>query len=154
MRNRVVLIKGFANISPRITLAAFERINADHVVIMAALRFPQLIPEHLYGFQMDLQRLDANLENLLKFWEIEGQQHILAAEYANVVIDRGGDDVRAVEGITLRTDWYYQTIRNYHRHFGQMVVDCEIFKDYVEMDESKCSIDEAITRLMPHPSLG
>lgn len=36
VRNKVILIKGFACVARQITLAEFERINADHVVIICA----------------------------------------------------------------------------------------------------------------------
>jgi hypothetical protein len=149
MRSKVVLIKGFANISPYITLAPFERINADHVVVMAALRFPQFIPEGLYKFQMNLQKLHENVKSILNLWKQENHEHLIAAEYASIAIDHGGDDVRAVEGDSLTVKWFYDTIKNYHRHFGQTVIDCEVFEGYVEIDEKRLNIEEAIFRLSP-----
>ena len=153
-RSKVVLIKGFADISPKITLGAYERINADHVVLMAALRFPQSIPDCFCKFQMDVKEINENVETILKFWEQEDNCHIVSAEYANIVIDRVGKDVRSVEGRALTVPWFYETIRNYHRHFGQVVIDCEVFNEYVEIDEERLSMEEAIRRLQPHPSLG
>jgi len=154
MRNKVVLIKGFANLAPRITLAPYERINADHVVVMAALRFPQFIPEHLYEFQMNLEKIHESVNEILDLWIQEDHTHLVAAEYASVVIDRGGSDVRAVEGKSMSVQWFYDTIRSYHRHFGQTVVDCEIFEGSLIIDEEQLSIEDAIYRLSPHPSLG
>lgn len=154
MRNKVVLIKGFGNISPRITLSEFERINADHVVLMAALRYPQFLPEQFCKFLLNVQEISDHVEHILKFWEQEDYCHIASAEYANVVVDRGGKDVRSVEGRSLTVPWFYETIRAYHRHFGQTVIDCELFDGYMEVDDVKMTIEESIARLGPHPSLG
>lgn len=154
MREKVILIKGFANISPRITLASFERINADNVVLITALRFPQFIPEHLNDFEPNLSKLQSNLMDLVKAWETEGLQHILSAEYANVVLDRGGKDVRAVEGNSLAAPWFYETIRNYHRYFGQTVVDCELADGFANINGEKLTLELLIDRYGPHPSLG
>jgi len=154
MRNKVVLIKGFGNISPKITLSAYERINADHVVLMAALRYPQFLPERFSKFMLDVREISDHVEHILKFWEKEDCGHIASAEYANVVVDRGGKDVRSVEGRSLTIPWFYETIRTYHRHFGQTVIDCELFDGYMEVDEVRLTTEEAIERLGPHPSLG
>jgi len=154
MRNKVILIKGFANISPRITLAPYERINADHVVVMTALRFPQFIPEHLYNFRMNLEKIHESVNEILNLWMQEDHTHLIAAEYASVVIDRGGSDVRAVEGKSLSVQWFYDTIRNFHKHFGQTIIDCEIFEENLIIDKEYLSIEDAICRLSPHSSLG
>jgi hypothetical protein len=152
MRNKVVLIRGFGNISPKITLAAYERINADHVVLMAALRFPQFLPED--QFQFSLIELEQNMEKIMWHWEQEDHCHILAAEYAHVVLDRGGRDVKAVEGKCLKSDWFYETVRSYHRHFGQTVIDCKVIGEYIEVDGVRLTTEQAVSRLSPHPSLG
>ena len=123
MRSKVVLIKGFGNISPKITIAEYERINADSVVLMAALRYPQLIPENLYSFSIDLAKLQSSIVEIMSHWHREDMCHILSAEYANVVSDRSGKEVKAVEGESLTVPWFYDTIRSYHRLFGQTVVD-------------------------------
>lgn len=165
MRSKVVLIKGWAGAAPRITLSAYERINADYVALMAALRYPQLLPEEYGGFETDPTTLYHNLKAVLDHWNLVEQKHILAAEYANVAVDRGQHSVKAVEGDTLEVDWYYDTVRNYHRHFGQTVVDCEFVyipkrwahdRDckFMKIDDKMYPLEEAIELLQPHQMLG
>lgn len=155
MRNKVVLIKGFRDISPKITVSAFERINADHVVIMTALRFPQLLPDQFCDFTIDLKELSDQVVNILKHWEQEDCCHIASAEYANVVVDRVGRDVKSVEGNSLTVPWFYDTIRSYHKHFGQTVIDCEIINDQMlVVDRIAMPIEDAIFRLATRQSLG
>jgi hypothetical protein len=166
MRSKVVLIKGWAGAAPRITISAHERVNADYIVMMAAMRYPQLLPDEYSGFETDLTTLYHRTKEVLDHWNLTEQQHILAAEYANVVVDRGQHSVKAVEGDSLEVDWYYDTVRNYHRHFGQTVVDCEFVyipdrkfihdKDckFMKIDGKMHPLEEAIEILQPHQTLG
>jgi len=157
-RNKVVLIKGSAKIAPKITLGEYERINADYVALITALKYPQLLPEEYSGFESDPTSMYVNIKDILNHWALNNLQHMLSCEYANYVVDRGSDKVRAVEGVSLEIDWFYDTVRNYHKHFGQMIVDCEIVCDKEDMkiiiDEVYYNRENAIKRLQPLPNLG
>ena len=158
-RNKVVLIKGWAKLAPEITLGEYERINADYVALITALRYPQLLPDEYSGFEADPTSMYTNIKDIINNWALQEMEHVLAGEYANYVVDRGGEKVRAVEGISLEINWFYDTIRNYHRHFGQSVVDCEVVYHREEgvrilIDEKPYTRDEAIKRLQPLPNLG
>jgi len=158
-RNKVVLIKGWAKLSPEITLGEYERVNADYVALITALKYPQLLPEEYSGFESDPTSMYTNIKEIINHWALNELEHILASEYANYVVDHGGSKVRAVEGISLEIDWFYDTVRNYHKNFGQTVIDCEVH--YERQEGVKIVIDEveydrasAIKRLQPLPNLG
>ena len=100
-----------------------------------------------------------NIKDIINHWALNEMEHILAGEYANYVVDRGGDKIRAVEGISLEIDWFYDTVRNYHRNFGQTVIDCEVLYDReigikIIVDEKEYNRTDAIRRLQPLPNLG
>lgn len=162
-RNKVVIIKGFGNISPQITVAPIERINADNVVLMSALRYPQTLPEEWAKFQLNPTSLLCHLDEVLEFWKLHNNEHLVAAEYANIAVDRVGATIKSVEGESLETDWFYDTVRNYHRHFGQTVVDCvfEIESNpnvpltkHLIVDDVRFTLEDGIDRLKPHDTLG
>jgi len=162
-RNKVIIIRGFGNISPQITVAPIERINADNIVLITALRYPQTLPEKWDEFRFDPLLLLCEVEEILEFWEFNRNEHLIAAEYANIAIDRVGDSVKAVEGNSLEVDWFYNTVRNYHRHFGQTVVDCVLeiesnpnmpLAKHLIVDEVRFTLEDGIDRLKPHDTLG
>lgn len=158
-RNKVVLIKGWAKLAPEITLGEYERVNADYVALITALRYPQLLPEEYSGFEADPTSMYTDIKKIINNWALHEMEHVLAGEYANYAVDRGGEKIRAVEGISLEIDWFYDTVRNYHRHFGQTVIDCEVVYHREEgvkilIDDKAYSREEAIKRLQPLPNLG
>lgn len=154
MRNKIVLIKGFANISEGITNAEFERINADHVVVMAALRKPQLLPEKFKmkpdKFRsMNLDSIEYGVIEILKHWKNIEQEHLIAAEYAQIVVEHGKEDVKCVEGNSLHVSWFYETIKAIHRQFNQIIIDAEIETGWLDdikrwSDDIRVRIDEKI----------
>jgi len=155
MRNKVVVIKGWANICREVTLAEFERINTDHVVVMCALRRPQFLPT---DFKLDLATIELKVREILAYWKTIGQDHHLASEYATVVTDRGGEGVKVVEGESLREPWFYETVRAMHKYFGQTVVEAEVVCGDngldVRLGDQTMPRREAIERLRPLPFLG
>lgn len=158
MRSKVVLIKGFAMVSPKITISPYQRINADHVVFMAALRYPQFLPYTFTCFDPDLIEIRSRINEILAHWAAEDHEHVLAAEYANLAIERGSEDIKAVEGRSLQTQWFYDTVRSFHRHFGQTVIDCEVYErekeTWMAVDGKELELATAIEMLRPHPALG
>lgn len=155
MRNKVFLIKGIYQISEEITFAEFERINADHVVVISALRRPQFLPD---DFDLSLSKIEFRVGEILDHWRHIDQEHIVASEYAQVALDHGMDGIRCIEGVSLRVDWFYETIRTIHRQAGHTVVDVETFyknkEPMVRIGETTHSRDEAIERLKPEGWLG
>lgn len=156
VRNKVILIKGFACVARQITLAEFERINADHVVIICALRRPQFLPE---GFDLDLSTIELRVGQLLEHWKNIDQTHLLTAEYANVALDHGGSDVRAVEGHCLDVPWFYETVKALHKSFGQHIIEAQIVvhRDSgigLKIDGHEQPLYEAVERLKPGHFLG
>jgi hypothetical protein len=152
MRNKIVLIKGFDRISEEITSAEFERINADHVVVMAALRKPQLLPDKFKS--MNLMLIELGVIEILKYWKEIEQEHLIAAEYAQIAIEHGKEDIKCVEGNALHVSWFYETIRAIHRQFNQIIIDAEIEtgwldKTLVRIDETLYTKHEAIDVLNP-----
>lgn len=156
MRNKVVVIKGWANICREVTLGEYERVNADHVVTICALRRPQFFPSHI---KLDLATIELNVKAILAYWKEIGQDHHLASEYATVVNDRGGETVKVVEGEALREPWFFETVRAMHKFFGQTVVEGEVICGreegiVVRLGEQEMPRREAIERLRPLPFLG
>ncbi len=168
MRNKVVLIKGNIGLSRDITLGEYERIDADRVCVIAALKRPQLLPE---GFIDDLNHIEMNTEALLHHWFAEEQEHFVSSEYAEIAIDRGKAQIRAVEGDALNICWFYDMIKAFHKGFGSIVIECKIVRkeggwNYqsvieqgldqigVEIDGRVRSLQDAISLLGPHPELG
>lgn len=166
MRNKVVLIKGMANVAPQITLAAFERINADHVVLIAALRRPQYLPDRRTinkddkfpeGFEMDPTTLLMQAKLLLEHWHSHDCEHIVTSEYADMLCQQ--EDVRVVEGVSLEVPWFYETIKAFHKNRQQKVVEAQIVMSLDDgmrlvVDGQDMSLPEAIERLRPSPDLG
>ena len=126
MRNKVILIRAFAHISPEITSAAFERMNADHILIMTALRWPQYMPDPWNKFTISTTSCVLNTKPILEHLRSEGNEHCLLAQYADIATERGLDSIRVVEGEVLRIDWFYETVKNYHKAYGQTVCVCEL----------------------------
>jgi hypothetical protein len=152
MRNKIVLIKGFAHISEEITNAEFERINADHIVVIAALRKPQLLPDKFKS--MNLTLIEFGVIEILKHWKEIEQEHLIAAEYAQIVVDHGKEDIKCVEGNSLHVSWFYETIRAIHRQFNQIIIDVEVETGWsddirVRIDETLYKKYEAINVLNP-----
>ena len=163
MRNKVIIVRGYGNVAKRITLAEIQRINADHVVVIAALRRPHFLPNYfLRGGSVDLQDLALNLFNccgILNHWQESKQEYAVLAEYATILEDRG-DEVRVVEGGALRIDWFFEAVKTIHRSKGETVVEMKLSYDWtsdefhVTMDDWSGSLPDAIEMLKPNPNLG
>lgn len=155
MRNKVVLIKGYAGVSKKITMGEFERINADHIVLIAALRRPQFSPE---GFD-DPSRVVNFPKEVLSHWRSLDREHFVIAEYANMITDRGGENIKAVEGVSLELDWFYEAVKAFHRNMKVKVVECRLILDenpclQMTIDGQRYTMADAIERLRPNPNLG
>lgn len=129
MRSKVIIVRGFADISPQITRAAFERLNADNVLVMTALRYPQYMPDPWNGFSVDTSSIDFHTDEILEYMRNLGHEHVLLAQYAEIATERGLPSIRIVEGDVLQVDWFYETVRNYHKTFGQNVLVVDIEKE-------------------------
>ena len=158
MRSKIVLIKGWGPISPKITLGEYERINADYVVLITALKYPPTLPDEFSGFETDPTAMLCNVEKILGHWAEFDQQHLVAAEYANIITGRSRHEIKAVEGDSLQTDWFYDTVRNYHRFFNQHVIGTEIVwtegHKRIIIEGKTLLLEEAIQKLKPLPYLG
>ena len=150
MRNKIVLIKGQPNLAPQITNAPFERINADAIVFITALSNPQSMPDP--AFQIDLPLLQSRITEILNFWEQQDLCYMLFAEYAKTIKEIGINDIKCVEGMSLNTPWFCECVKTYHRNLNQVIIECEVFDGYVEINQERLSLDEAISRLGPDSS--
>lgn len=147
MRRKVILIKGYASIAKSITKAEFERINADHICIIVALRRPQFLPP---GFILNLNTIESRISELLDYWRSQEMDHFVSSEYAQTAIEHGGKDVRVVEGNSLQTSWFFETIKTFHRNFGQLIVECEVIQgrgQRIKIEERYFTFPEAIDYL-------
>lgn len=152
MRKRVVLVKGQAGISDKITLAEFERINIDHIAIIVALKKPQLLPD---GFPVDLSLITANTYKLTEYWFEQNLGYIMIAEYASALIERGSEDVRVVEGHCLGVTHLYESIKAFHKQFKQLIIECQVVsQNKIRMNDVEYDIEEIIERFKPHDALG
>lgn len=159
MRSKVYLIKGMAGIAARATVATYERINADYVALIAALKHPATLPEEFACFEADPTTMYTCVNQIIDHWRHNQNEHLVVTEYANAVTDLSKRDLRIVEGESLRTDWFYNTIKTLHRHSGLVVIDCEVLagrKDgpWVRIDEKDWKVDEAIEWLKSAYTLG
>tara|TARA_Y100000034_G_scaffold100216_1_gene123424 strand:+ start:172 stop:657 length:486 start_codon:yes stop_codon:yes gene_type:complete len=158
VRSKIVLIRGWGPISPEITLGEYERINADYVVLITALRYPPTLPDEFSGFEADPNEMLSNVESILGYWAEFDQQHLVAAEYASTITGRHRHEIKAVEGTSLRVDWFYDTVRNYHRFFNQHIIDTEVIwtegHKRLIIEGETLLLEEAIQRLKPRPYLG
>jgi len=157
-RNKIALIKGWANLSPDITLGEYERINADYIALITALKYPQLLPEEYSGFESDPTSMLTDIKKIINHWASNELEHILASEYANCVMDHG-NKVKSVEGISLEIDWFYDTILNYHKNLKQNIIKCEVIYHRenglkILIENKIYNRDEAINYLRPFPNLG
>ena len=141
MRNKVILIRGFFNLAPEITSAAFERINADQVALMTILRYPQYMPEPCNQFDInpDIDFLNSTIPTHLKQ---EGHEHCLLSQYAEIATEVGLGSIRVVEGDILLTPWFYEAVKTYHKSFGQSI--CECIRDYGNKDHAVAAIIDGV----------
>lgn len=149
MRNKVFLIRGCANLAPKITLAEFERINADHICLIAGLRRPHTLPETINSAQL----LDS-LMDVLEHWFLHNTDHHLKSEYADVALEHGGEDIKVVEGECLRFTKFFDFVESVHKSFGQRVIDCEVTKEAIRMGHSYYTVYEFIELVKPDSKLG
>ena len=164
MRKEVVLIKGWADIARKITVAEIERLNADNIVAMTALRWPQFLPT---DFQLESHRNDLfqYLDYLLDYWRKNEREHLVLSEYASALVDRYGETmdrgkIVAVEGNSLKTQWFYESVKVLHKQYVNTVVECYVYyKNFdtgliVEINGDPYNYDQAIDRLKPSSYLG
>lgn len=156
MRNKVILIKGYAGVARQITLAEFERINADHVVVICALKRPQFLPPTV---SLDLSSIELKTKQILDHWKEIENEHYLASEYASLVLEKGSDDIKVVEGESLEIPWFYETIKTMHKHFGQHIVEGEVITHredglWFRLDQQEWPMKVAIENLKPLSYLG
>lgn len=168
MRNKIVLIKGHANIAPQITLGEYERINADHIALIVALKRPQFLPPRTVinphdtaptGYELDPTCLLINVKKLLEHWKLIEQDHLLASEYAAAVVDIGQDSIRAVEGECLKVSWFFELVKHFHKTHNHKVVETEILSDHPKgvrlvIGNRDYPVKEAVELLRPNPQLG
>jgi hypothetical protein len=159
MRSKVYLIKGTAKIAARTTVATYERINADYVALITALRYPATLPDEYSGFEADPTSMYTCINKIMDHWRQQQHDHLVVAEYANAIVDLHKHDVRVVEGMSLKADWFYNTVKSFHRHAGQVVVDCEVLYNrgdniWVRIEDREWKVDEAIERLKSAHTLG
>ena len=152
MRNKIVLIKGDANISHKITLAQFERINADAVVFITALKYPQFMPE--IEPRLDLARLQTRIKEIMDYWMSIDQCFTLFTEYASVVRTTGINSIKCVEGTSLTVPWFYDAVKALHRNSNQIIVECDVYGEFADINNVRMTVEEAISRLGPNSSLG
>ena len=126
MRNKIIIIRGFANISPEITSASFERINADNALAIMALKHPQHMPEPWNQFSCDITAMDCHVDKIMMHIQQERHEHSLLVEYAELALESGLESVRVIEGETLQADWFYGAVRTYHKSLGQTVCECQL----------------------------
>jgi hypothetical protein len=154
VKNKVIVIKGWANIAREVTLGEFERINADHVALICAIRRPQLLPGDIIP---EPQEINSKLSEILQHWKSIEVDHLLVYEYASFASERR--DVRVIEGECLRTPWFFETVRSLHKFEGSSVVEGDItFEENgirIKIGEQEFSRNEAINYLrLPPPFLG
>lgn len=152
--NKVYIIRGYANLASRITAAEFERINMDHVLLITALRRPQFLPTEI---RLDPNSIMLEYKKIMDHWRVIDQEYFLTAEYGNVVLDHGGDDVKAVEGEPLRIQWFFDIIKAVHKSFGQSVVEVEVLCDkhsFLRIDGEELDLKSAVDRFGSHHLFG
>lgn len=157
MRSKVYLIRGWNKISSKITLAEFERINVEHVLLITALRKPQFLPPDT---DMDPNSITCNYKKIMEHWRLIEQDHLLTSEYASIVLDHGSSDVKAVEGDPLYIDWFFESVKAMHKAFGQTII--EVVVNYgggdkgltIAIDGREYSRDQAIELMKPNANLG
>lgn len=157
MRDKVILVKGNDGFATQITIAPFERIVADHVVLIVGLKYPQCLPEGYYdGKTLDPNRILEHAADIVRYWAGAEQEHLISAEYASMVLDYGRRCVKAVEGNCLFVPWFFETLRVLHRNLGHQVVEVEIIpnSDNVLIDGVSSTRDEALTKMKPASWLG
>lgn len=114
-----------------ITLAPFQRIDLDHVVIGLALRLPQLLPHELTIDQVfenwgDIRDFSAQFVNHLR--QIE-EDHKILADYVRIAEERGWGNIRVIEGVALTVPWFYTTVKSMHKTKNHAIVEVSLYKD-------------------------
>lgn len=158
MRNKIVLIRGARyTIAPEITIGEYERINADHVVLMTALRRPQLLPSRdlmpdiYYSRGINPETILNDVVEILDYWQMGEHTHFLASEYANIAVDHGIANVKVVEGFSLKVSWFYDVVRSFHRNHNQKIIEVVEDADGFII-ENKIYTQSGAIDLLKHPS--
>ncbi len=146
MRTRVILAKG-SNLGKEITLAPFQRIDTDHIVLGLALRLPQLLPH------------DQSLDDVFEHWgdmrwafSVKFVEHLrqidedyrILAEYAMVAEEREWDNIRVVEGYALNIPWFYATVKSMHKAKSHGITEVTVTPEGIWIEHAYHERDKGI----------
>lgn len=151
LRNKIILVQGQRRIADLITLTEFSRINTDRIVLIAALRYPQLLPANIDP--MNLNGLLENLYDILDHFAHTDHIFLVLSEYANVVMDRG-TEIKVVEGQSMNVSWIYKIVKTLHKNLGQAVTEVKTESETIFIDQVSHPWDEGLLLLRQTDSPG
>jgi len=153
MRNKkLYLIRGNQGLAQELTLGEYERINADHVVIITILKYPQFTP-----LEWDLTEKMPSPEMILEFLDHlakEDQTHLLNTEYATIATDRGRQGIKVVEGTSLECSWFEYTVYMFHRGLGQSIIKWTLASNGIWINGMLHDRELVLSSLRPRDYLG
>lgn len=157
MRNKVILIKGNCNIGNQITIARHQRLDADRIALIIALRSAELLPLWMADSASPDEMLK-HIRQIVQQWSDERPQHALGAEYAASVVERGAENLKVVEGESLHIGWYYETAKTIHRNLGCTIIEAEIQQSStsirIRLDGFDLTVKEFVEKFKPVSWLG
>lgn len=151
LRNKIILVQGQRRIADFITLTEFSRINTDRIVLITALRYPQLLPASIDP--MNLNGLLENLYDILDHFAHTDHTFLVLSEYANVVMDRG-TEIKVVEGQSMNVSWIYKIVKTLHKNLGQVVTEVKTESEMIFIDQVGHPWDEGLLLLRQTDSPG
>ncbi len=131
LRNKIILVQGQRRIAQLIATEC-DRIDADRIILITALRFPEFLPVSLTAVNPN-QILDNVIDVLTNFSRLD-HDFLISAEYANAVMDRD-KNILAVDGESMNTSWFYQTIRSIHKSLGQIIVEVRTEQEQIFVND-------------------
>jgi hypothetical protein len=142
MKNKVILAKGTSHLLTHMVESTNQKINVDHIVAICALRDPSL-----NSMNLKVDEINKNIFALTRKWKQQNQEHVLAAEYASVLLDMGRLNVKVIEGECLYVPYIYNTVKMIHKQYGCKLIEVEFFKDQLRVDDNYFSHQQTIDYL-------
>ena len=163
-RQKVIFINGFPDVgkttlSKQITSAPHERVNTDHVAIITALKYPQILPtdmdvDDLSEIEITLSILRKQIHKFLHHLKNVDAQNYMISEYVNFVTGRDWDSVKVIEGYALEKPWFKSTINLIHKNHNHRIVEVDLIKNsdnsrFMIIDDMKYTWDDG-TEYLQH----
>jgi hypothetical protein len=161
-RQKVIFINGFPDVgkttlSKQITSVPNERVNTDHVAIITALKYPQILPldmdvDDLSEIEITLSILRKQIHKFLRHLKSIDAQNYIISEYVSFITDRDWGAVKVIEGYALEKPWFKSTVNLIHKNHNHRIIEVDLIKNsddsrFMIIDDVKYTWDDGTEHL-------